>query len=105
MNIFLSSQRGNFFLPELKWERFVSPFSASPSSGRFLESAISGDGHVSIPESAAILEFRRPSASSGNNSQTHLLVDGMRVALAARDTRLIRSRRRRRGEHVCPPRE
>lgn len=42
-------------LPELKWERFVSPFSASPSKGRFLESAISGEGHVSIPESAAIL--------------------------------------------------
>lgn len=44
-------------LPELKCERFVSPFSVSPSSGLFLESAISGDGHVSIPESAAILEI------------------------------------------------
>ena len=49
--------------PGLKWERFVSPLSLSPSSGRFLESAISGDGHVSIPESAAILPLlRRPSA-------------------------------------------
>lgn len=46
-------------LPELKWERLVSPFSASPSSGRFLESAISGDGQVSIPESAAILLVAR----------------------------------------------
>lgn len=47
-------------LPVLKCERFVSPFSLSPSNGLFLESAISGDGHVSIPESAAILEFRHP---------------------------------------------
>lgn len=52
-------------LPELKWERFVSPFSASPSNGRFLESAISGDGHVSIPESAAILVVAGVQASIG----------------------------------------
>lgn len=54
----------------------MSPFSASPSSGRFLESAISGDGHVSIPESAAILEFtRRPSGTTHKTYTNELARD------------------------------
>lgn len=40
--------------PVLKCDLLVFPFSLSPSRGLFLESAISGLGHVSIPASAAI---------------------------------------------------